>query len=425
MEVALLLGVMMILLAYGVPIAFSIGISSSVFLMVTQMKPLILIAQRTVLGTDSFPLLAIPLFTLGGYLMESSGLSKRLVGCIEKLLGGAPGSVGTVTIVCCTIFAALTGSGPATVAAIGAIMLPAMLKNGYSKSETGGILAAAGSLGPVIPPSICMIVYGSTMNVSIPEMFVAAIVPGLLLAASFVAVNLVMNRNKKAASAVKYSRKEVMESFIQAVPVLLLPVIILGGIYTGIFTPTEAAVTCVIYSLVLGIAYREMKFSDLISAMKKTIVTSGMVMFIMAMSANFGWILSAAKIPTTVANALVPYLGNRFVFTVLLLILLFIAGCFMEVLALVVILAPILILIGVQLGMDPLHLGVTFCIALVMGLITPPFGMNLFTAAAVCDTTFVEIVKGALPYICVALIMISLFAFVPQITLFLPGLMAG
>ncbi|MFQ7585315.1 MAG: TRAP transporter large permease subunit, partial [[Clostridium] symbiosum] len=151
MEVALLLGVMMILLAYGVPIAFSIGISSSVFLMVTQMKPLILIAQRTVLGTDSFPLLAIPLFTLGGYLMESSGLSKRLVGCIEKLLGGAPGSVGTVTIVCCTIFAALTGSGPATVAAIGAIMLPAMLKNGYSKSETGGILAAAGSLGPVIP----------------------------------------------------------------------------------------------------------------------------------------------------------------------------------------------------------------------------------------------------------------------------------
>ena len=407
MEVALLLGVMMILLAYGVPIAFSIGISSSVFLMVTQMKPLILIAQRTVLGTDSFPLLAIPLFTLGGYLMESSGLSKRLVGCIEKLLGGAPGSVGTVTIVCCTIFAALTGSGPATVAAIGAIMLPAMLKNGYSKSETGGILAAAGSLGPVIPPSICMIVYGSTMNVSIPEMFVAAIVPGLLLAASFVAVNLVMNRNKKA------------------VPVLLLPVIILGGIYTGIFTPTEAAVTCVIYSLVLGIAYREMKFSDLISAMKKTIVTSGMVMFIMAMSANFGWILSAAKIPTTVANALVPYLGNRFVFTVLLLILLFIAGCFMEVLALVVILAPILIPIGVQLGMDPLHLGVTFCIALVMGLITPPFGMNLFTAAAVCDTTFVEIVKGALPYICVALIMISLFAFVPQITLFLPGLMAG
>ncbi len=256
-------------------------------------------------------------------------------------------------------------------------------------------------------------------------LFVAAIVPGLLLAASFVAVNLVTNRNKKAAVTVSYSRKEIMESFIQAVPVLLLPVIILGGIYTGIFTPTEAAVTCVIYSLVLGIAYREMKLSDLLSAMKKTVVTSGMVMFIMAMSANFGWILSAAKIPTTVANALVPYLGSRLVFTVLLLILLFVAGCFMEVLALVVILAPILIPIGVQLGMDTLHLGVTFCIALVMGLITPPFGMNLFTAAAVCDTTFVEIVKGALPYICVALIMITLFAFVPQITLFLPGLMAG
>lgn len=425
MEVSLLLGVMMVLLAFGVPIAFSIGISSSVFLMVTHMKPLILIAQRTVLGTDSFPLLAIPLFTLGGYLMESSGLSRRLVSCIEKLLGGAPGSVGTVTIVCCTIFAALTGSGPATVAAIGAIMLPAMLKNGYTAGESGGILASAGALGPVIPPSICMIVYGSTMNVSIPEMFVAAILPGILLALSFIVVNLVLNRKKKAVQTETYTRKEILVSLFQAIPVLLLPVIILGGIYTGIFTPTEAAVTCVIYSLALGIIYREMKLKDLLDAMKKTVMTSGMVMFIMAMSANFGWILSAAKIPTTVANALIPYLGNKFVFTVLLLLLLFIAGCFMEVLALVVILAPILIPIGVQLGMDPLHLGITFCIALVMGLITPPFGMNLFTAAAVCDTSFVHVVKGAIPYIAVALLMITVFAFVPQITLFLPGLMAG
>lgn len=433
MESLLLFGTMVLLLAFGVPIAFALGMSSVAYLLATGAKPLILIAQRTVLGTDSFPLLAIPLFTLGGYLMESSGMSARLVGFIEKLMGNSPSSVGNVTIVCCTLFAALTGSGPATVAAIGAIMLPAMLSSGYSRGAAGGILASAGALGPVIPPSIGMIVYGSTMNLSIPDMFVAAIIPGIIIALMYVLTNnfvygrksskLYIGNNSMNQST--YTPKECLTAFWKAVPVLLMPVLILGGIYSGIVTPTEAAVVCVVYSLVLGLIYKELSFEKLIKTMKRTIITSGMVMFIVAMSANFGWILAAEKIPTMIANAIVPYLGNQYIYMLLLMLFLFVAGCFMEVLALIVILAPILVPIGIEMGIDPLHLGVIFCIALVLGLITPPFGINLFTSVAVCETSFIDVVKGVLPFMIVALATVLALAFIPASTLWLPGLLKG
>lgn len=427
-QALLLLGVMAVLLAFGVPVAFSIGLSSMIFLLTTGLKPMVVVAQSSVNGVDSFTMLAIPMFTLAGYLMESSGMSKRLVNCMEKLMGGSVGGVGTVTIVCCAIFAALTGSGPATVTAIGCIMLPAMLNAGYSRGETGGMLAAAGALGPIIPPSICMIVYGSTMSVSVPELFLAAVIPGILLAVSMVFANLAVSRRKFMKAAVKreakvYSRREVMRSVFEALPTLFLPVIILGGIYSGIFTPTEVAVVAVFYTILWGMIYREMHLADIIRSLKRTVATTGMVMFIMAMAAVFTFILSAARIPTVIAKTIVPYLSNRYVFMLLMLVLLFIAGCIMEVLSLVVILAPIIIPIGLQLGIDPIHLGVTFCITLVIGLATPPFGMNLFTASAVCETPFVEIVKGVWPYLIAVVITIFLIAFIPSLSLFLPGIL--
>lgn len=427
-QALLLLGVMALLLAFGVPVAFSIGLSSMFFLLVTGLKPMVVVAQSSVNGVDSFTMLAIPMFTLAGYLMESSGMSKRLVNCMEKLLGDSAGGVGTVTIVCCAIFAALTGSGPATVTAIGCIMLPAMINAGYSRGETGGMLSAAGALGPIIPPSICMIVYGSTMGVAVPDLFIAAIVPGILLTVSMIIANSIMSRRRsgKASAAVvkkQYDSKEVLGAVVQALPTLFLPVIILGGIYSGIFTPTEVAVVAVFYTILWGFVYREMKFSDIIRSLKKTVATTGMVMFIMAMAAIFTFLLSTARIPTLIAKAIVPYLSNRYIFVVLMLVLLLIAGCIMEVLSLVVILAPIIIPIGLQLGMDPIHLGVTFCITLVVGLATPPFGMNLFTASAVCEAPFIEVVKGVWPYLIAMGISIILIAFVPQLSLLLPSLL--
>lgn len=427
-QALLLLGVMALLLAFGVPVAFSIGLSSMFFLLVMGLKPMVVVAQSSVNGVDSFTMLAIPMFTLAGYLMESSGMSKRLVNCMEKLLGNSAGGVGTVTIVCCAIFAALTGSGPATVTAIGCIMLPAMINAGYSRGETGGMLSAAGALGPIIPPSICMIVYGSTMGVAVPDLFIAAIVPGILLTVSMIIANSIMSRRRsgKASAAVvkkQYDSKEVLGAVVQALPTLFLPVIILGGIYSGIFTPTEVAVVAVFYTILWGFVYREMKFSDIIRSLKKTVATTGMVMFIMAMAAIFTFLLSTARIPTLIAKAIVPYLSNRYIFVVLMLVLLLIAGCIMEVLSLVVILAPIIIPIGLQLGMDPINLGVTFCITLVVGLATPPFGMNLFTASAVCEAPFIEVVKGVWPYLIAMAISIILIAFVPQLSLLLPSLL--
>lgn len=428
-QAGLLLGVMAILLAFGVPVAFSIGLSGMFFLLVTGLKPMVIVAQSSVNGVDSFTMLAIPMFTLAGYLMESSGMSKRLVNCMEKLLGGSVGGVGTVTIVCCAIFAALTGSGPATVTAIGCIMLPAMLNAGYTRGETGAMLSAAGALGPIIPPSICMIVYGSTMSVAVPELFMAAVLPGILLAAAMVVVNMVLSRQKfrktisKTEKRKDYTKKEIVQAVLEALPTLFLPVIILGGIYSGIFTPTEVAVVAVFYTMLWGAIYREMHIKDVILSLKRTVSTTGMVMFIMAMAAIFTFLLSTARIPTAIARTIVPYLNNRYVFMVLMIILLLVAGCIMEVLSLVVILAPIIVPIGVQLGIDPIHLGVTFCITLVIGLATPPFGMNLFTACAVCDTPFVDIVKGVWPYLVGMIITIVLIAFIPQISLLLPGIL--
>ncbi len=429
-QAALLLGIMALLLGFGVPVAFSIGLSSMFFLLVTELKPMVIVAQSSVNGVDSFTMLAIPMFTLAGYLMESSGMSKRLVNCMEKLLGGFVGGVGTVTIVCCAIFAALTGSGPATVTAIGCIMLPAMLNSGYTRGETGAMLSAAGALGPIIPPSICMIVYGSTMSVAVPDLFLAAVTPGILLALAMVITNMVLSKRKtrKLTSDPEktkehYTRTEILQAVVQALPTLFLPVIILGGIYSGIFTPTEVAVVAVFYTIFWGMVYREMQFGDVILSLKRTVSTTGMVMFIMAMAAIFTFLLNTARIPVVIARSIVPYLNNPYVFMVLMIILLLIAGCIMEVLSLVVILAPILVPIGLQLGLDPIHLGVTFCITLVIGLATPPFGMNLFTACAVCDTPFVEIVKGVWPYLIAMVITILLIAFVPQLSLFLPGIL--
>ncbi len=426
MSAALLFIPFLILIIIGVPIAFSIGLSGSLFLAITQMRPLILVAQRLTVGMDSFALLAIPLFTLAGYLMEEGGLSKRLVNWAQAMFGWFPGSMGTITVICCAIFAALTGSGPATVAAIGALMFPAMINSGYSKKTAAGILAAGGVLGPIIPPSISMIVYGSTMNVPVPDMFLAGIIPGVLIATAFILVNTVQAvKNKIKRNETRYTLKERIILTWKALGVLLLPVIILGGIYGGVFTPTEAAAIAVIYSIILGFIYKELTISKLISGMKKTIETSAMVVFIVGISNLLGWILAAAKIPVMIANAVIPMFANKYIYMLVLMFLLLVVGCLMEILAAILVLAPILVPIGIQMGWDPLHLGVIFCTNLIIGYITPPFGVNLFTASSTTGVPFAELIKGVLPYLVVAISMVLLLAFVPDIILFLPRIVSS
>ncbi|SBV97272.1 TRAP transporter, DctM subunit [uncultured delta proteobacterium] len=428
MQAAMLFGAMFFLMLIGVPIAFSIELSSSGFLFFTELRPLILVAQRIANGMDSFPLLAVPLFILAGNLMETGGISKRLIRWSETLVGGMPGGVGMVTIVACTLFAALTGSGPATVAAIGTIMIPSMLKSGYSHNESAGLVAAAGALGPIIPPSIPLIMYGVTMNLSIPKMFMAGILPGIFIAALLMMVNYW--RATRPSSTIRYDKDHTftlpvfLRTTATASGALLMPVIILGGIYGGIFTPTEAAAVGVGYSVCVSVfVYREMTYKGFLLALRRTVETSGMSIFITASAAIFGWILSATKMPTLLAGAVITIVDSQFVYILMLNIVLFIVGALMDTIAAIIILAPILVPIGIQLGLDELHLGMFFVINLVIGYVTPPFGYNLFTAVAITKLRFEDVVKGVLPYLIVQIIAVLIIAYVPQICLFLPNLL--
>jgi len=424
MSAVVLFGILISFIFIGIPVCFCIAFSGIGFLLFTQMKPLILVAQRALNGMDSYTLLAIPLFTLAGYLMDRGGLSKRLVDFLEKACFWVPGGMGTITVLCCAVFAALTGSGPATVAGIGAIMFPAMQRTGYRDDTAAGLLACGGALGPVIPPSICMIVYGTTMSVSVPAMFMGAVGPGLLMAAMLIITNFFVCKNQQIKQVkVSHSAGEILESFKHAWAVLLLPVVVLGGIYGGVFTPTEAAAVCVGYAVVLGFCYKELDFQSLLNAMITTVETSAMVIIIVGMSAILSWILSSTGIPAKIAKIVVPFIGNRYLYIVILLLILFLIGCVMETVASMLILGPILVPIGIALGMNKLHLAIVFCIALIVGMVTPPFGLNLFTACATTGQTFMQVVKGMIPYLIALIVAVIIVSFIPETVLILPKLM--
>ena len=415
------------LMLIGVPVAFSILSAGMTYLVLTGVRSLV-VTQRLVYGLNSFTLLAVPLFILVGNLMDFGGISRRLTDWAKSLLGWMPGGLGIVTVFSCAIFAALTGSGPATVAAIGSIMLPSMVKAGYSRETSAGLVASAGALGPIIPPSIPMIIYGVTMNLSIPAMFVGGVVPGLVIALVLSAVNVVFAlRNPEV---LKYSRQtkfdlgESLRLFWKALGALGLPVLILGGIYGGIFTPTESAAIGVVYALILGFALKELKVKDLPKILINSLKTSTMVNFIIAAASLFSWVVSRSQIGGVISSAFISLVGgSQVVYLLVLIVVLLFVGCIMATVAATPILAPILIPVGIQLGCNQLHLGLLFCICLVIGFVTPPFGYNLFTAISISGLNFKQIVKGALPFLLTEIALLFVFAFVPGLCTWLPRLM--
>lgn len=414
---AILIVSLLILMFIGMPIAYALVLCSGITLVSTDFADLIIMVQRMFGGLDSFPILACPLFILAGYIMEGSSMSQRLVDWASCVCGRTRGGVGTVTIVACAIFAALTGSGPATVAAIGAIMYPALVNAGYPRNSSAALVAAGGALGPVIPPSIVMIIYGTTMGVSVPDMFTGAIVPGVLMAVALIAANSLMARKWNIEiSDRKYTAKEVFHYTWKAAGTLFMPILVLGGIYKGIFTPTEAAAIACTYSLMISICYKSMTFKKFFGILKKSATVSAMGLLIVGSANVFGWLLAAGKIPATITAFLVPLLHTKVLYMVVLLILLFIIGTLMETSASVVILAPIIVPTGLALGFDPLHLGLVFVIALVVGYITPPFGVNLFTVCSTTGESYVDVVKGLVPYILAVITAVVLIAAFPILT---------
>jgi C4-dicarboxylate transporter, DctM subunit len=424
-DAALLFILLFVLFCIGLPIAFSILLSSILFLLITDMRPLIVVSQRVFTGLDIFPFLAIPLFILMGNLMEKSGISKRLIDLVDLLAGNTTGGIGIVTILSCTIFGALTGSAPATVVAIGVIMIPAMINEGkYPPKLAAGIITSAGALGNIIPPSIALILYGATVNVSIPRLFIGNIIPGLLISFAFIITNIFLVRRLKIKKIEKpkHTLQEALFIVWRAVPPLFLPVIILGGIYGGVFTPTEAAAIGVLGSLIIGLFYKLFTVKNLLQALSASVQTSAMVGFILGAAGIFGWIIVSARVPTELANAITPILKSKEVYLAVLTVFLLFVGCIMDAGASIIILGPMLSPIGWALGVDPIHLGVVFCVNLVIGFFTPPFGLNLFTTVSLTKQPFTDVVEGVFPFIFAAIAMLILVAYVPQLVMWLPNL---
>ncbi|SES20606.1 TRAP transporter large permease [Psychrobacillus sp. OK032] len=427
MATLILFGSFIILMILSVPIAFALGISSVLTLFITEKMPLQFIAQGMFTTVDSYALMAVPLFVFAGLIMEHGGLSRRLIDVAKSFVGHQTGGLAGVAILACTVFAALSGSGPATVAAIGGIMIPAMVKEKYDPGFSSGVVASAGTLGIIIPPSIPLIIYGITTNTSIGDLFIAGIIPGLFIAALLWSISYVISKKRGfIGSGKKATWKERFNYINEAKWTLLMPIVVLGGIYGGIFTPTEAAGIAVAYSAFLGIfIYKEIKRADAIELFKQTILISGIILIIIATASTYGRILTIEKIPILIAEFLTSLPVGSWVILCAIVILLVFIGMFMETLAGIILLAPILLPVVTELGMHPVHFGIVMILAAEIGFLTPPVGDNLNVASAISGLTLEQVAKATLPFTIALIILLFVFMFAEPFIMFLPNLIGG
>ncbi|MGP4105866.1 TRAP transporter large permease [Virgibacillus sp. L01] len=419
-----LFGSFAVLLILTVPIGISLGIATLITIFYSGTLPIEFLMKELVTSVDSFPLMAVPFFILAGEIMGKGGISERLFNVANALVGNKTGGFAIATIITCMFFAAISGSGPATVAAIGSIMIPAMVRNGYDKKFSTAVVAAAGSLGVIIPPSIPMVIYGVVGSTSIGDLFIGGIIPGL-----FVAIGLMVYAyfySKKMGFKgmdEPTSLKKIWTATWEAKWALLIPVIILGGIYGGFFTPTEAAVIAVVYGLIAGMAiYRELSFRMLPKVLTDAALMTATILIIVGTATAFGRFLTIEQIPLKVANAMMAVSESPIIIMMLITLLLLVVGCFMDTLAAIIILTPILLPIAVQIGYDPMHFGIIMVVNLAIGFITPPLGVNLFVASGISGLPIETIAKAIMPFFFAMLITLIIIIIFPQLSLFLPSL---
>ena len=426
MVVALLFGSFALLLILRVPIGISLGMSSLITIFASGVVQPTYLAQGLVTGADSFSLMAVPFFVLAGELMATGGISRRLLNIADAFLGRKYGGLALVTVVACMFFAAISGSGPATVAAIGGLTIPSMLKQGYDKPFAGAISAAAGSIGVIIPPSIPMVMYCVATGVSVGAMFMGGVIPGLLIGISLCVYSSLYSKKHKYinAEAAPFSWGNVGRSLVDGIWALLVPVIILGGIYGGIFTPTEAAAVAVAYGLIVGLfVYRDLKAKDLYRIFGSAALTTATIMVILGTATTFGRILTLERIPTMIADFFESVAKGPIMLLILINILLLIVGCFMETNAAIIILAPIFLPIAESMGINSVHFGIIMVVNLAIGFVTPPLGVNLFVACNVAGAKLEEICKGILPILGVMIIDLLLITYIEPLSTFLPKLL--
>jgi len=419
--IAVLFICLIIFLILGVPVALSLGLASAIAIWWDGGIPLITLVQREFSSIDSFPLMAIPFFILAGVLMEHGGISKRLINFANAMTGHITGGIGLVVVISSMLFAAISGSGAATVAALGSILIPGMINRGYHRNYAGAVQAVSGELGVIIPPSIPMILYGISTETSISDMFIAGIIPGLMISLTLAITVYVIAKRRGYPSEKRATWPERFKAFKEAILALLMPVIILGGIYGGIFTPTEAAVVAVAYAFIVGVfVYKEIKIKDILTILSNSTITTTVIMFIIANAGLFGWILSREGVPKMVAAFFTDISGNAIVFLLCINLLLLIVGMIFDASAAIIILAPILAPVAMEFGIDPVHFGIIMIVNLAMGMCTPPVGVNLFISCEIAKIKLEDITKAILPFIIVLLFDLMIISFIPQLSLWLP-----
>jgi tripartite ATP-independent transporter DctM subunit len=405
-------------LVLGIPVAAAIGIAS-VCVILFQDLPVVMLAHQMVNGAQSYTLIAIPGFMLVGTLMAKAGLVDRLVDFCMALIGWARGGLSLVTMFACMIFAGISGSGTADAAAIGSVMIPALKRAKYDADHAAALVAAGGSIGIIIPPSIPMIIYGLSTSTSIPELFLAGYVPGVLLTLLFM-VHLYFVAKRKGYGVVQaFSGHGLFTAFRRAFLSLLAPIIIVGSIILGIVTPTESGIIGVLYILFLGfVVHRELKLADLAPAILEASVLTGVVMFMLMTSALFGWILARENVPDTLVQAILSVTDNKFLILLALNVLLLILGCLMDTVAILVILTPVLLPVAQALGMDPVQFGVMFVFNLAIGLLTPPVGYCLFVSSAIARVPIELVTRRILPFVIIAVAVLALVTYVEPVAMF-------
>lgn len=416
-----LFGTFAALVVLNVPIGVALGMASVITLLLQGSMPVSLVAQRMYTAMDSFPMLALPFFLLAGELMEEGGISDRLVRFASTLVGHIRAGIAMVAIVTSMFFAAISGSAVATAAAIGGILIPAMLERGYDSDFAAAVIATSGPIGVIIPPSVPMVVYGVSAGVSIGNMFLGGFLPGVLIGLSLMVIAYLVGGRRGYVGEKRASLNEVWVAFKESILALFMPVIILGGVIGGVFTPTEAAAIAVVYSAVVGsICYKGLKWEKIPKILANTATGTGTIMLIIGTASLFGWLLTAYQIPQMVGNLLLSISSNPVVILLIISVILLIVGTFMETNAAIIMLTPILLPVVKSLGVDPIFFGVMMVINLAIGMVTPPVGVTLYVACNIAQKTIREVAPLAMAFLLGPVLVLLLTVLFPQIILYLP-----
>lgn len=413
-----------VLLALSMPIALLLAATTAIYLIFIAHVPVTSLIQQLFNGLDNFVLLGVPFFILAGNIMAEGAISDRLVGVMRLFVGRFTGGLAMASVLACMFFAAISGSSPATVIAIGSIMMPALIKEGYGDRFSVGLLTSSGSLGILIPPSIPMILYALVMNVSVAEIFMAGFLPGIFIGCSLMGYSYYMSSKHGWRSDKRYTFKEGMRIIKSGLWALFLPVLVLGGIYGGIFTPTEAAAVSVVYALFVELfIYKELKIGKLFAICRDSAILSGCLLFILSCAMSFIWLLTVEQIPVKLAEAIVSNIQSKWLFLLAINGVLLIIGGLMDIVTAIIIISPILVETLTRYDIDFIHYGIIMIVNVECGFLTPPFGLNLFVSMAIMRRSLVEIGKSILPFILLFLGCLLVITYVPQLSTFLPKLL--